>query len=237
METFVLIPGAGGDSGYWSRLVPELESRGHEAIAVDIREDDAALGLPEYADITLAAIGGRTDTVLVAQSMGAFTAAMISGRVPVRAIVLLNAMIPRPGETPGQWWDAVGWEQARYDAAVAGGYPTQFDTGTYFFHDVPSEVVASLPVDQRGPSDTPFAKPCTFHSWPRVPLFALAGADDRFFPLDLQRRLAAQRLGVEVDVLPGGHLLALGHAAELADRLTAYAAALPKAHRQTNVQR
>ena len=57
METFVLIPGAGGDASYWSRLVPELESRGHAAIAVDIREDDPALGLPEYADTTLAAIG------------------------------------------------------------------------------------------------------------------------------------------------------------------------------------
>jgi pimeloyl-ACP methyl ester carboxylesterase len=231
METFVLIPGAGGDAGYWSRLVPELESRGHAAIAVDIREDDAALGLPEYADITLAAIGGCTDTVLVAQSMGAFTAAMVAARVPVRAIVMLNAMIPCPGETPGQWWDAVGWEQARHDVAVAGGYPTQFDTGTYFLHDVPPEVLASLPVDQRGPSDTPFGQPCTFESWQNVPLFALAGADDRFFPVDLQRRLAVQRLGVEVDILTGGHLLALGHAAELADRLTAYASALPRALR------
>lgn len=231
METFVLIPGAGGDASYWSRLVPELESRGHAAIAVDIREDDPALGLPEYADITLAAIGGRTDTVLVAQSMGAFTAAMVASRVPVRAIVLLNAMIPRPGETPGHWWDAVGWEQARRDAAVAGGYPAEFDTGTYFLHDVPAEVLAALPVDQRGPSDTPFGQPCAFERWPDVPLHVLAGAGDRFFPLDLQRRLAADRLGVEVDVLTGGHLVALGHAAELADRLTAYASALPETHR------
>jgi pimeloyl-ACP methyl ester carboxylesterase len=223
MGTFVLIPGAGGDPSYWSRLVPELESRGHAAIAVDIREDDPALGLPEYADITLAAIGGRTDSVLVAQSMGAFTAAMVASRVPVRAIVLLNAMVPRSGETPGEWWDAVGWEQSRRNAAVAGGYPTDFDIGTYFLHDVPAEVLAALPVDERRPSATPFGQPCTFERWPDVPLHALAGADDRFFPLDLQRRLATQRLGVEVDVLPGGHLVALGHAGELADRLTVYA--------------
>lgn len=59
MVTFVLIPGAGGNASYWSELVPELESRGQVAIPVDIREDDPALGLPEYAEITLAAIGAR----------------------------------------------------------------------------------------------------------------------------------------------------------------------------------
>lgn len=200
----------------------ELESRGHEAIPVDIREDDPALGLPEYADVTVAAIGGRTRTVLVAQSMGAFTAPMVAARVPVRSIVLLNAMVPLPGETPGEWWDAVGSQQARHDAAVADGYLTDFDVDTYFLHDVPPEVLARLPGDERAPSDTPFGQPCTFESWPDVPLHVLTGADDRFLPLDLQRRVAAHRLGTEVDVLPGGHLVALSRAAELADRLASY---------------
>lgn len=222
MATFVLIPGAGGNASYWSELVPELESRGHDAIPVDIREDDAALGLPEYAEITRAAIGARSDTVLVAQSLGGFTAPMVAARVPVRAIVLLNAMIPVPGETPGQWWDAVGSQQARHDAAVAGGYPTQVDLDTYFLHDVPPQVLARLPGDQRAPSDTPFGQPCAFERWPDVPLHVLSGADDRFLPLELQRRVAADRLGVEVDVLPGGHIVALRRAADLADRLAAY---------------
>lgn len=200
----------------------ELESRGREAIPVDIREDDPALGLPEYADVTVAAIGGRTRTVLVAQSMGAFTAPMVAARVPVRSIVLLNAMVPLPGETPGEWWDAVGSQQARHDAAVADGYLTDFDVDTYFLHDVPPEVLARLPGVERAPSDTPFAQPCTFESWPDVPLHVLTGADDRFLPLDLQRRVATHRLGAEVDVLPGGHLVALSRAAELADRLASY---------------
>ena len=230
METFVLIPGAGGDASYWSRLVPELESRGHAAIAVDIREDDPALGLPEYADITLAAIGGCTDTVLVAQSMGAFTAAMVASRVPVRAIVLLTRWSRSRVRHPAS--HGTRWGGSRHDRRRRGqGLSAGVDTDTYFLHDVPAEVLASLPVDQRGPSDTPFGQPCTFESWPDVPLRVLAGADDRFFPLDLQRRLAGQRLGVEVDVLPGGHLLALGHAAESPDRLTTYAAGLPRAHR------
>ena len=50
----------------------------------------------------------------------------------------------------------------------------------------------------------------------------LAGRDDRFFPLEFQRRVAADRLGLAVDEIPGGHLVALSRPVELAERLAAY---------------
>ena len=52
-------------------------------------------------------------------------------------------MIPRPGETPGEWWGNTGWEPARIAAAQAGGYPAEFDLPTYFLHDVPADVAAA----------------------------------------------------------------------------------------------
>ena len=55
-----------------------------------------------------------------------------------------------------------------------------------------------------------------------MPTRVLAGRDDRFFPLDFQRRVARQRLGTEVYVVPGGHLVALSRPAELTDRLIGY---------------
>ena len=103
MATFVLVPGAGGQAAHWALLVPELRRRGHQVIAVEIAGNDPALGLPEYAQIVDRAIGGQPGVVLVAQSLAGFTAPMI--RQPVAMIVLLNAMIPEPGETPGEWWD------------------------------------------------------------------------------------------------------------------------------------
>jgi pimeloyl-ACP methyl ester carboxylesterase len=56
-----------------------------------------------------------------------------------------------------------------------------------------------------------------------VPTSVLAGQDDRFFPLEFQRRVARERLGLEVDVVPGGHLAALARPVELADRLSVLA--------------
>src|SRR5271169_5882311 len=88
-RTFVLIPGAGGTAWYWHRVVPLLQAAGHEAIAVDLPGDDPAAGLPEYASLVAGAIGGRDNIVLVAMSLGGFTAPLAAAKVPVSAMVFV----------------------------------------------------------------------------------------------------------------------------------------------------
>lgn len=219
MNSFVLVPGAGGSAWYWSRVVPLLQEAGHDAVAVDLPGDDESAGLPEYACLVGAAISGRTDVVLVAQSLGGFTAPMVGTRPGVAEIVFVNAMIPNPGETPGAWWDNTGWEDARKSAAVAGGYSEEFDVNEYFLHDVPPEVAAEGEPHQRPEANAVFASRCEFMEWPAVPIRVLSGEGDRFFPLGFQRRVARDRLGLEPDVLPGGHLLGLSNPAGVADYL------------------
>jgi Alpha/beta hydrolase family len=218
-RTFVLIPGAGGTAWYWHRVVPLLQAAGHEAIAVDLPGDDPAAGLPEYASLVAGAVGRRDDVVLVAMSLGGFTAPLAAARVPVSAMVFVNAMIPSPGETPGAWWDNTGWSDARVAAAKKGGYGTEFDLAVYFLHDVPPGVAAAGEPYQRPEADVAFGSVCDFSAWPPVSIRALAGADDRFFPVGFQQALARDRLGIEADVLPGGHLIALAQPARLADYL------------------
>ena len=220
MSTFVLIPGAGGTAWYWHRVVPLLREAGHEAIPVDLPGDDPAAGLPEYTRLVIDAIGGSDDVVLVAQSLGGFTAPLVAAKVPVRSLVFVNAMIPVRGETAGAWWDNTGWLEARTAAAERGGYGTEFDLAVYFLHDVLPEVAESGAPYQRPEADAAFGSVCDFASWPPVPIRAVAGSGDRFFPAEFQRRLAAGRLGIEADVLPGGHLIALARPAELAGYLT-----------------
>ena len=207
----MLIPGAGGVAWYWSRVVPLLQRAGHEAVAVDLPGDDESAGLPEYARLVLEAIGERRDVVLVAQSLGGFTAPLVCERASVGGLVLVNAMIPLPGETPGAWWDNTGWAAAQQSAALAQGYSAEFDTDTYFLHDVPPEVAAEGEPYQRPEANAVFESGCDFTGWPTIPTRVLAGEADRFFPLDFQRRIARERLGMEPDVVPGGHLLALAN--------------------------
>src|SRR5215472_3350711 len=89
-RTFVLIPGAGGAAWYWHRVVPLLRAAGHEAIAVDLPGDDPAAGLPEYTRLAAGAISGRGNVVLVAQSLGGFTAPLVAAKAGVTAIVFVN---------------------------------------------------------------------------------------------------------------------------------------------------
>jgi pimeloyl-ACP methyl ester carboxylesterase len=221
MATFVLVPGAGGVAWYWHRLVPHLEEANHDAVAVDLPGDDEQAGLSVYVDRVLEAIG-RRHVVLVAQSLGGFTAAWVCARVPVRMLVLVNAMIPVPGETAGEWWDNTGAIAARMAAARRGGYSTDFDVGTYFLHDVAPETIRQGGARERPEAEIVFSEPCRFELWPDVPIHVIAGRNDRFFPIDFQRRVARERLQAIVDELPGGHLLALSNPRGLADKLLGY---------------
>jgi len=211
---FVLVPGAGGAGWYWHRVVPFLEGAGHSAIAVDLPADDDTAGLPEYAALVLDAAQGHEDVVLVGQSLGGFTVPLVArdlveaGTTP-RGIVLVNPMIPAPGETPGDWWENVGHAEARVEAANAGGWPVDFDLETAFLHDVDVAVVASGEQHQRVEAEAVFVSVCDITAWPGVPTQVISGAEDRFFPLAFQQRIARERLGLEPTVVPGGHLVAL----------------------------
>lgn len=224
MTSFVLIPGAGGLAWYWHRLVPELVRRGHDAVPVDLPAADDAAGLAEYADAVVAAAGHRSGLVVVAQSMGGFTGPLVCGRLDVTELVLLNAMVPMPGEVPGDWWDNTGFaaareEQAARDGRRLGDDPDLLDA---FFHDVPADVTAEAM--RRGApeqSDAPFERPWPLAAWPDVPTRVLQAREDRFFPVEFQRRVARERLGVDIEEMGGGHLVALSRPVDLADRLEA----------------
>jgi pimeloyl-ACP methyl ester carboxylesterase len=223
MATYVLIPGAGSGPWYWHRVVPELAALGHEVVTPDLPCDDDSAGFADYAEAVVEAIGDRQDLVVVAQSMGAYTGALVCTRVPVDLLVLVAAMTPRPGETGGEWWTNTGQSEAqRAQARREGRDPDDDDPETIFLHDVPADVAAEAMHHVRPQSGTPFSTPWPLAAWPDVPTRFLLCRDDRLFPADLQRRVVPERLGLVPDELEGGHLPALAHPRELVERLEAY---------------
>jgi len=231
VTTFVLIPGAGSDSWYWHRVAPLLRARGHDVVAVDLPCDDDAAGLAEYADAVVAAVGDRTDLVLVAQSMGGFTAPLVAARIPVDLIVLVAAMVPAPGETGGEWWANTGLRADRREAAAREGWDADDeDPVTVFLHDLPPDLAAEAERHDRDQSGTPFEAPWPLDAWPDVPTRFLLCRQDRCFPASFFRRLVPERLGGLVpDEMDGGHLPALARPEELVAHLDAYRAELAAA--------
>jgi pimeloyl-ACP methyl ester carboxylesterase len=212
MATYVLIHGAGSDAWYWHLVAPELQARGHDVVAMDLPCDDDSAGFEQYRDAVIAAIGTRRDElILVAQSLGGFTAPMVCERMPVRALILVAAMVPAPGESAGDWWANTGWPQPPTDDPMA-----------LFLHDVPADIAAASAEHVRNQSGTPFVKPWPMQSWPSVPTRFLLCRDDRFFPAEFQRRVVKERLGITPEEMEGGHLPALARPADLAQRLAAF---------------
>ncbi len=128
----------------------------------------------------------------------------------VGLLVLLNAMVPAPGETGVDWWQNTGHE-------VDTG--PNFDPVSVFLHDVPPAVVAEAGAHAGPQSRTPMRDPWPLARWPDVPTAFVLAREDRFFPAAWQRRVVRDRLGLEPVEIDGGHCVALSRPDEVADLL------------------
>jgi pimeloyl-ACP methyl ester carboxylesterase len=227
---FVLVPGAGGNPLYWYRVEPLLAAVGFECTAVALPNFDGAT-FADHGNAIVEAGTGASEVVLVAQSMGAFAAPLACDRLPVSELVLVNAMVPAPGESAGAWWAATDHAAAvrENDAREGREHDPTMHFEAYFLHDVPAEVIAQTADSEAGPAGSLFADPTSMRAWPAVRTTVLASRDDRFFPYPFQERVARERLGLEVEPLPGGHLVALSHPEALARRLLRGRVATPEA--------
>ena len=215
MAAFVFIHGAGDAGWYWHLVEAELRARGHDTVAPDLPCDDDSAGLPEYADTVAAAVRDRTGLIVVAQSLGGFTAPLVCERVPVELLILVAPMIPAPGEAPADYWSGT-----RYEEEVREQYD---DDITLFYQDVAPELAAEALKRARGQSEARLREPSPLLAWPDVPTRVLICRDDRLFPPGFLRRVARERLGITPDEIDGGHTPALSRPRDLADRLEAYA--------------
>jgi pimeloyl-ACP methyl ester carboxylesterase len=220
-RTYVLIPGAGGNAHFWYRVTPLLADAGHQVAPLDLPNWPGAT-LADQAEAIVAAGAAADEVVLVAQSMGGFSAPLACDRLPVSHLFLVNAMIPVPGETPGEWWADTGQSEAMRSQDIAEGRDPDagFDLYTYFLHDLPPDVMAEVTSggDQE-PADSLFSCVFDLPGWPDITTTVLAARDDRFFPYEFQRRVAEERLGLSAEQIPGGHLCALSEPGALVERL------------------
>jgi pimeloyl-ACP methyl ester carboxylesterase len=224
MATFVLIHGVGDVGWSWHLVEEELRRQGHDTAAPDLPCDDDSAGLADYADTVVAAVGSRRDLVVVGQSFGAFTAALVADRLPVDVLVLVTGMIPVPGEKADDWFANTGWEhavqeQARRDGGVTGSD----DPLVLYYHDVPRALAEQARRKERRQSPTPGRSPWPLDAWPTVPTRFVLCTQDRLFPPAFMRQVVAERLAITPDEIAAGHCVTLSRPKELAHMLIDYA--------------
>jgi SAM-dependent methyltransferase len=215
VATYVFVHGAGDSAWSWELVAGELRERGHDAITVDLPSEDESAGLSDYASAVVDAIGHRGDVVVVAHSLGGFTAPLVCARVPVDLLVLVAAMVPAPGEAAGDWWANTGYTSV-YDG----------DETAVYYHDVAPELAAEAAARGRGQAAKPMREPWPLPRWPDVPTRYLLCRHDRAFPAEWLRGVVRGRLGMDPDEIDSGHCAYLSRPRELAERLEAYRAEL-----------
>ena len=222
VATFLLLHGAASSGWYWHLVEPLLAAVGHKTVAPDMPTDDPTADLDEYAATAVAALDGHDDGyVVVAQSMAGFYAPLVAEATAADRLVLVAAMIPNPGERGRDWWTNTDQPTAQRASFVELGLdPVDMDNPDVVYgHDIPPDVWVDARHRTRDQSGRPFDDPCPITSWPATPTHVLAARDDRLFPLEFQRRVASDRLGLGVEVIPGGHLPALSQPQAVADAL------------------
>jgi Alpha/beta hydrolase family len=222
--TFALIPGAGADPRVYEATIAALRDLGHKGIAPPLPLGDAGALPSDHAAAVIASLGHPPPAplVIVGQSLGAFSAAIAADRLHPQALILLAPMIPAPGESAGEWWEATDHAAAIAPMAERLGPPSEWGDeamAEVFYHDVDAAALESAAEFEGVPGTGLFEEPFPVDRWPYVPTKVLIPREDRMFPLDFQRRVARERLGVEVDEMAGGHLPFLSRPRELAERL------------------
>jgi pimeloyl-ACP methyl ester carboxylesterase len=222
--TFVLIPGAGADPRVYGATIGALRRLGHDGIAPPLPLDDADATPSDHADAILAALPDPLpdSLVVVGQSLGAYSATIAAARLRPSRLILLAPMIPARGESAGDWWEGTGYMEAVAERTERLGPPSEWDEAAMaevFYHDVDAATLAASAEYEGVPSRGLFEEPLPVEPWPEVPTAVLIPRGDRMFPLEFQRRVARERVGVEIEEMEGGHLPFLSRPDELARRL------------------
>ena len=218
-----LVHGSYHGAWCWDLLIPELERRGHRAVAVDLPISDPGAGAAEYADAVVAAIDGIVDPIVVGHSMAGIVIPIVAERRPVARLVFLAAMLPIPGrsineqrasepiDAPVELANAE-WTDLGDDVWMVG--PT---TATeLFFPDAPPDLAAWAASRLRPQCYRVMSEPSPLAAWPTTERSFIVCRDDIALNPAWARVAARERLGVEPLEIDGSHSPFLTRPVELA---------------------
>jgi pimeloyl-ACP methyl ester carboxylesterase len=238
MAVFILVHGGAHGGWCWNKIVPELESRGHRAIAPDLPgmgDDHTPIG-----EISLSGWGefiariARTagaPVVLVGHSRGGPVIGEAAERVPeaVLGLIYLTAVLIPGGMATMRAFAGETSNLMEKATTTSDGLAFIFDRDVarrcFYHRAAPEDAEAALDrlcPEPIAPNEEPMS--VTQERWGRLPRAFIECADDRTLPLEFQRRLHQALPCDPVVTLDSDHSPFLCMPGELADHLAAIAA-------------
>jgi pimeloyl-ACP methyl ester carboxylesterase len=218
------VHGAWHGAWCWSRLLPEIEARGHSSVTMDLPVDDGDATFQDYADAVLASYPEDVEeAVLVGHSLGAMVIPLVAARRPASLLVFLCGLIPNIGGWP--WDDAprFGRPGAYQTETLEDGssvFRTFESARASFYGDCDVEDARWAYERLRAQNSTSlWDRPYPIQRLPQTRRVAVAALDDAAMTIEFSRAVTKPRLGIEPIEIPGDHSPFLARSGELADLL------------------
>lgn len=222
VTTIALVHGAFHGGWCWELVIPDLERAGHRAVAPDLPIEDPDAGALDYARVVCDAVEDAEDVVVVGHSLGGLVVPVVAALRPVRRMVFVAGLIPRPGvpfvEEMAAHGDALqgGASPAPDPRSVTPRRP--FDVARErYYGDVPVDVARRAWERERPQAQLPMAEVCPLEAWPDVPSSSIVMTDDHAVAVAYSREVAAGVLRTVPIELPGSHSPFLSRPAALAE--------------------
>jgi pimeloyl-ACP methyl ester carboxylesterase len=235
---FVLIHGGFHGAWCWSRTIPELETLGHEAIAIDIpghgervHEEatlagrlDAVLSVLQPGDVLVGHSGGGLEITRAADAAPELVGHLIylAAALPLEGLLMQEALVYRDdGSTEGDY-DVTGMlKHLRIGDDGSMAFADAEGAGELFYHDCDEATVRwafeQLTPEKAGDTaTTPISVPRFWNA--DLPRSFIVCLQDRAQPR-WHADVTARRLGVEPLAIDASHSPFLSRPAELAHLL------------------
>ena len=226
MTTVALVHGAFHGAWCFDRLLPELERRGLQPLAIDLPREDPAAGNTRNAEVVVEALRGHDDVVLVGHSLAGLTIPLVAAQRPLRRLVYLCALIPQPGKSGFDWIADAGvplfdWAAHQVDHGDGTASWDMAKGAELFVNGCSAEDAAWSAAQLGRQAWLPSTEPCPLAALPDVPSAYVACALDLVISPAWQLRAPREQLSIEPVVLEAGHSPFLSHPALLAETLAA----------------
>ena len=215
--TIVLVHGAFADATGWQEVIPLLQRRGYEVIAVQ----NPLTSLASDVETTRRVIDARTErgpVVVVGHSYGgAVMTSAAAGNPNVKALVYVAAFAPDAGEAIGPFLEKYPTPLGTALVPDKAGF-LYLDAGKYrdvFAADVPERETRVMAVTQKPIFGGILAEASTVAAWRTIPSWYLVAERDKAINPELER-FYARRMGARTTEIRSSHVPFLSHPQEVA---------------------
>ena len=226
-KTVVLVHGAFADGSSWEKIIPFLQAKGLNVVAVQ----NPLSSLADDVAATKRAIDAAPgEVILVGHSWGGSVITQAGTGDKVSALVYVAAFAPSKDQTSNEL--SIGYPKAEWLGSLkvdSGGFLwLSPDAVTNFFaQDLPAAQTKIMAVTQGPVFAKCFDEKITETAWSIKPSWYIVSEKDRMINPDLEKAMA-KKIGAKVTVLPTSHVPMLSKPKEVADVILAAAAGIAK---------